>query len=153
MQLQFFAFRFLQWSDQPVYALEKHYLSIRELAEINARDMLLIQPHGPYIIGGHSYGGIVSIEVAMVLESWGHEVECVVVMDTYAKEQSKVVPNPDIKRASAEDINAIMENLIGAAGAQVVGIGKGRQHPRDSPEWKAMTVRTNLRSRFFYDNH
>lgn len=131
----------LQWSDQPVYTLEKHHLSISELAEINARDMLLVQPQGPYLLGGHSYGGTLAIEIAMTLEAWGHEVECIVVMDTPTKEQSTRVPDPGLKRASAADMNEVMEMLLGALGPEIVGIGRGRQHPRDSPEWKAMTVR------------
>ncbi len=34
---------------------------------------------GPYLLGGHSYGGTVAMEVALVLESWGHEVGLVMV--------------------------------------------------------------------------
>ena len=34
---------------------------------------------GPYLLGGHSYGGVVATEIAMVLESWGHEVGLVLV--------------------------------------------------------------------------
>jgi len=45
----------------------------------NAADILKVQPEGPYLIGGHSYGGSVAVEVALVLESWGHDVGLVVV--------------------------------------------------------------------------
>jgi len=38
-----------------------------------------VQPEGPYLLGGHSYGGAVAMEVAMVLESWGREIGAVLV--------------------------------------------------------------------------
>jgi len=40
---------------------------------------LQVQPDGPYLIGGHSYGGTVAMEIAAVLESWGHDVGLVLV--------------------------------------------------------------------------
>lgn len=54
-------------------------LNIAELAQINAEDILKVQSEGPYLLGGHSYGGAVAMEVAMLLESWGHEVGMVLV--------------------------------------------------------------------------
>lgn len=52
------------------------------LAERNALDVLAVQPRGPYLLGGHSYGGAVAMEVALCLQAWGHDVELVVIMDT-----------------------------------------------------------------------
>jgi thioesterase domain-containing protein len=46
-----------------------------------------VQPEGPYLLGGHSYGGLVAMEVAAVLESWGHDVGLVIIMDTPRPEQ------------------------------------------------------------------
>jgi thioesterase domain-containing protein len=46
---------------------------------VNAEDMLAVQPEGPFLLGGHSYGGAVAIEIALLLESWGHEVALVIV--------------------------------------------------------------------------
>lgn len=45
----------------------------------HARTALQVQPEGPYLVGGHSYGGGVAMEIALVLESWGHEVGLVLV--------------------------------------------------------------------------
>jgi hypothetical protein len=80
-QSAYFAFaQFLNWSDQPIYVLEKdNDLNVYELARQNARDILKVQPDGPYLIGGHSYGGTVAMEIAAVLESWGHDVGLVLV--------------------------------------------------------------------------
>lgn len=80
-QSAYFAFaQFLNWSDQPIYVLEKdNDLNVYDLARQNARDILKVQPDGPYLIGGHSYGGTVAMEIAAVLESWGHDVGLVLV--------------------------------------------------------------------------
>lgn len=70
----------LQWSTQPIYVLDKdNDLDVSRLAAQNAADMVRVQPEGPYLVGGHSYGGVVSMEIAMVLESWGHTVGLVLV--------------------------------------------------------------------------
>jgi thioesterase domain-containing protein len=67
-------------SDQPIYVLEKdNDLNVYDLARQNARDILKVQPDGPYLLGGHSYGGTVAMEIAAVLESWGHDVGLVLV--------------------------------------------------------------------------
>ena len=71
----------MQWSqNNPIYVLDKdNDLNVCELALKNASDIVKVQPEGPYLLGGHSYGGCVAAEIAMVLESWGHEVGLVLV--------------------------------------------------------------------------
>jgi len=44
-----------------------------------AEDVVRVQPDGPYLLGGHSYGGAVAVEIALVLESWGRHVALVMV--------------------------------------------------------------------------
>jgi thioesterase domain-containing protein len=44
-----------------------------------AEDVVRVQREGPYLLGGHSYGGAVAVQVALVLESWGHHVALVMV--------------------------------------------------------------------------
>lgn len=80
-QSAYFAFsQYLQWSSQPIYVLDKdNDLNLHDLAMQNANDIIAIQAEGPYLIGGHSYGGAVAVEIAMVLESWGKEVGLVMV--------------------------------------------------------------------------
>jgi len=80
-QSAYFSFSmFLQWSTQPIYVLDKdNDLDLRALALQNASDIVAVQPEGPYLVGGHSYGGAVAVEIGMVLESWGKEVGLVLV--------------------------------------------------------------------------
>lgn len=48
----------LQWSTQPIYVLDKdNDLDVTALALANAADIVRVQPEGPYLVGGHSYGG------------------------------------------------------------------------------------------------
>jgi acyl carrier protein len=71
-----------QWSTQPIYVLDKdNDLDLRALALQNAADIVAVQPEGPYLVGGHSYGGAVAVEIAMVLEGWGREVGLVLVRE------------------------------------------------------------------------
>ena len=37
--------------------------------------MRAIRPHGPYVLGGHCYGGIVALEMARQLRAAGERVD------------------------------------------------------------------------------
>ncbi|MEF3048794.1 type I polyketide synthase [Pseudotabrizicola sp. L79] len=45
-------------------------------------EMRQVQPHGPYLLGGFSGGGLIAWEIARQLESAGEEVPLVVLLDT-----------------------------------------------------------------------
>ncbi|NAZ86490.1 AMP-binding protein, partial [Kineococcus indalonis] len=57
--------------------------SVRAAARRHLRDLRLVQPHGPYVLLGHSMGGLIALEVAQLLTDAGEEVERVVLVDTY----------------------------------------------------------------------
>jgi len=127
-QSAYFAFmRFLGWSDQPIYTLEKdNDLTIFELAQHHVEDMLKVQPYGPYLIGGHSYGGVVAIEVAIQMKKRGREIAGVFLFDA---------PHPcQIRQAEldaiANDQNAVelMEMILNA-----IDFGHQRQGWADMP--------------------
>ena len=40
------------------------------------------QPHGPYFLGGYSFGGLVALEIATILQNMEKEVALVVMIDT-----------------------------------------------------------------------
>ena len=87
----------LAYCDQPIYTLEKdNAYTIKDLAALHVEDMIKIQPFGPYLIGGHSYGGVVAIEVAIQLEQMGREVGAVFAFDA---------PHPcQIRQADADSM-------------------------------------------------
>ena len=43
----------------------------------------MVQPKGPYLVGGHCLGGAVAFEIAQQLQTDGEEVESVVLIDSY----------------------------------------------------------------------
>lgn len=75
--------------DVPVYGLQAHGLENRGVADrsvrANARRFVrLIRevfPHGPYRLGGHSIGGLIALEMAVLLEADGDRVDVVFGLD------------------------------------------------------------------------
>ncbi len=86
--------------DHPVYAFQAHGLERRALpdwtVQANARRYLeiirIIAPHGPYLLVGHSFGGLVALDIARLLTDAGETVELVALLDTYLPSSSGKVP-------------------------------------------------------------
>jgi thioesterase domain-containing protein/acyl carrier protein len=90
-------------SDQPFYGLQPRGLdgdssphaTVEEIATYYIETMRVVQPHGPYRLGGHSFGGWVAYEMAQQLRKQGEEVALLAILDTPA-------PRP-VKPQSAQD--------------------------------------------------
>src|SRR5262249_39581722 len=54
-----------------------------EMAESYIKEIKRVQRHGPYHIGGYSFGGLVAYEMAQILHSRGEEVALLALFDTY----------------------------------------------------------------------
>ena len=109
----------LSWSDQPIYTLEKDdSKNISELAAVHVKDILRVQPRGPYLIGGHSYGGVVAMEVALQLERRGEQVGHVFVFDAPHPLQVRGVAvaaaEEEEEEATDEDAFELMEMILAA---------------------------------------
>ncbi|GLX34125.1 non-ribosomal peptide synthetase [Streptomyces roseochromogenus] len=78
--------------DQPLYALQACGAdpgttplgTVEELADSYIAALRTVQPHGPYSVGGWSYGGFVAFEIARRLRDAGEEVAHLVLLDTTA---------------------------------------------------------------------
>ena len=76
--------------DQPVYgfgvppleAVGDRFPSVQQLAAIYAAKMRALQPHGPYQLCGHSFGGVVAFEMAALLAKAGEPIGLVALIDT-----------------------------------------------------------------------
>jgi surfactin family lipopeptide synthetase C len=75
--------------DQPFYGLQAPNLeevetapSIEEMAAQYLEEVRRVQPDGPYLLGGWSFGGVVAFEMARQLQKVGQEVSQVVILDT-----------------------------------------------------------------------
>lgn len=77
--------------DRPVYAFQARGLERRavpdrtvQAAAARALEMIrLIRPRGPYVLVGHSFGGLVALDAARQLEQAGETVRHVTLLDTY----------------------------------------------------------------------
>ena len=77
---------------RPVYGLQAPGLSgeqppvddIEKMAALYMRSIREVQPHGPYVLGGWSSGGLVAFEVARQFEEQGEKVERVLLLDSPA---------------------------------------------------------------------
>jgi thioesterase domain-containing protein len=78
--------------DQPFYGLQavglygerEPYKTIEEMAARFVDEIRSIQPEGPYVIGGLSYGGTVAFEMAQQLYDKNQTVSLLAILDTLA---------------------------------------------------------------------
>lgn len=74
--------------DQPFFALHPHGLngwsgpaSIEAMAADHLATVRALQPHGPYLLGGHCNGGLIAFEMAQRLRAQGERVDFLALMD------------------------------------------------------------------------
>jgi amino acid adenylation domain-containing protein len=76
--------------EQPFYALQAQGLdgspitrtSVEAIAAYYLKEIRSVQPHGPYLLGGYSFGGLVSYEIARELRVAGEQVALLALFDT-----------------------------------------------------------------------
>lgn len=76
--------------EQPFYGLQPRGLDgelephtrIEEMASCYIEAIQTIQPQGPYLLGGHSFGSFIAFEMGQQLQKQGHEVGLVAILDT-----------------------------------------------------------------------
>jgi thioesterase domain-containing protein/acyl carrier protein len=84
-------------SDQPFYALQPQGLDgkqplhsrIEEMAAHYIKEIRILQPEGPYFIGGHCLGGVIAFEMAQQLHLQGEKVGLLALFDSYAPRREK----------------------------------------------------------------
>jgi amino acid adenylation domain-containing protein len=77
--------------DQPFYCFQAQGMDgklpclndTEAMAELYLEHMRTAQPHGPYFLGGYSFGGLVALEMARSLRANGKEIGLLVLVDTY----------------------------------------------------------------------
>ncbi|MDT3445760.1 thioesterase domain-containing protein [Pseudofrankia sp. BMG5.37] len=84
--------------ERPVYAMQAHGLSHRAvpdwsvaaIARRHARTIRLLRPRGPYLLLGHSFGGVIALEVAQQLTAIGEEVALLTIVDSFPPTKVKL---------------------------------------------------------------
>jgi thioesterase domain-containing protein len=78
-------------TDHPIFGmhprgvdgLEEPFESVEELAQFYLEAVELLQPHGPYIFIGYSFGGLVASEMARRLSAKGETVALLVMVESH----------------------------------------------------------------------
>ncbi|SEF24659.1 pristinamycin I synthase-3 and 4 [Amycolatopsis pretoriensis] len=105
--------------NHPVYGLQSSgYLeraerpgSLGEIAQDYLAHIREIQPHGPYLLAGWSFGGVVAQEMAVVLENLGEEVPVLILFDAAPAERGNGQPAEELP----EDLLQLIEQSIRGA--------------------------------------
>jgi amino acid adenylation domain-containing protein len=88
-------------SEQPMYGLQSRGLDgvqaplteIEAMAADYIQEIQTIQPHGPYLLVGYSFGGLVAFEIACQLASQGKKVDLVALLDNESPNLTTVRPS------------------------------------------------------------
>jgi thioesterase domain-containing protein/acyl carrier protein len=75
----------------PIYGLQSVGLngkdnileSIEEMASHYLEEVKIVQPSGPYFLGGYCMGGTISMEMAQILKKQGEQINAVFLFETY----------------------------------------------------------------------
>ncbi|MCF6524504.1 SDR family NAD(P)-dependent oxidoreductase [Streptomyces sp. JJ36] len=112
--------------DHPVYALEQldadlrftEFASVEEMAARYVAELREEHPHGPYVLGGASFGGILAFEMARQLTEAGEEVSHLYLVDALLPGTSawNGVDNTVI---TEENQDAVTLMLIGNSASQL----------------------------------
>jgi amino acid adenylation domain-containing protein len=87
--------------DQPCYGLQAVGLdgvqapqrSVPEVASHYVKEILTVQPDGPYYLSGSSFGGLVAYEMAQQLHDMGKPIALVVMFDAYGPNYPTRLPS------------------------------------------------------------
>ncbi|WP_345376346.1 non-ribosomal peptide synthetase [Frondihabitans cladoniiphilus] len=128
-----------QFPDTPLYAFQQHGIekralpdrSLEAMAQRYVQLMRIVRPHGPYRLVGHSFGGLVAMEVARMLTEAGEVVEQVVILDTYGPRS--ITEFDEANRPSTEPVPALADGSPIATAKNVVGRVKSRYVPDGIP--------------------
>jgi amino acid adenylation domain-containing protein len=109
---------------RPFYGLQarhpadigERHASIEEMAADYVEALTIVQPQGPYLVGGFSFGSVVAFEMARQLTRDGREVALLALMDGSA---------PHVMRAAAEQDDALVlagiaRDLARASGVELI---------------------------------
>ncbi|HEY9645803.1 MAG TPA: alpha/beta fold hydrolase, partial [Chroococcidiopsis sp.] len=109
--------------DRPIYGLQAQGLdgeqspltSVEAMAAHYIAEMKTVQPHGPYYLGGLSFGGFVAFEMARQLQVQGDTVALVALLDTRGPNYLRRSPLPwlryQLQRVSQQGTAYVWQRL------------------------------------------
>jgi amino acid adenylation domain-containing protein len=87
--------------EQPIYGIQSQGLDgvqapltqIEAMAANYITEIQTVQPDGPYLLVGYSFGGLIAFEIARQLESRGAKVDFLALLDTESPSLQKIRPS------------------------------------------------------------
>jgi len=105
-------------ADQPLYGLTTEISTldqkeappnrVEDLAEFYVKEMRTLQPQGPYLLAGVSFGGEVAFEMAQILVAQGEKVALLALLDTLKENAENAIRQV----ATSERFSAHWSNLL-----------------------------------------
>jgi amino acid adenylation domain-containing protein len=133
--------------DIAVYGLHSDdylkFRSIHGLAAYHIEWIRRVRPHGPYLLAGWSFGGLVAYEIANQLLGAGESVDFIGLIDTPVPEGTRSLPEIDelIGSLTSEERELHRDHVERLRSSGVATIEEGKRRgvmPNDvSPEWVA----------------
>jgi thioesterase domain-containing protein/acyl carrier protein len=124
--------------DQPLYALQAVGAepgsvptdTMEELAASYLAAMRHVQPKGPYLIGGWSFGGLVAFEIARQLRQAGDELAGLMIIDTAMPDPEKFTETTDDSVLNWFFLELLLAERGGDAPAEVIPADLGTPDDR-----------------------
>jgi FkbM family methyltransferase len=69
--------------------------TVEQMASAYIQEIRHVQPHGPYILGGWSMGGLVAFEMARQLQAAGEPIALLALFDTYPPTRNRAIADSD----------------------------------------------------------
>jgi amino acid adenylation domain-containing protein len=126
--LYFYGLAALLNEDRPFYGLQAIGLDgrqapltrVEDIAAAYIAEIRKVQPHGPYLLGGHCFGSYIAFEMAQQLRRAGEEIASVLVLDAPA-------PLPKPTQAQLDSIDnagwlAKFAEVMGESAGQDLGV-------------------------------
>ena len=137
--------------DQPVYGFQSQGLngngsfhaSIEEMASHYVRELVALQPSGPYRLGGYCLGGTIAFEMAQQLQAQGERVDLVAMLETY---NDNMVPQS--KRRALRPLHLLQNLWFHAANLCFAGNKDRWNFIRE--KWDVELTRVGIKLRALY---
>ncbi|HVG19428.1 MAG TPA: sulfotransferase, partial [Blastocatellia bacterium] len=105
--------------DQPFYGLQgldpdEPYMGIEERAANCVKALREVEPRGPYLLGGWSFGGIVAFEMANQLRECGQEVALLALLDPMALALGK--GRLEVDSFDSDDLATLVDQIVELVG-------------------------------------
>ncbi len=107
--------------DQPFYGLQApgldgaqlDFRAVEDLASLYIQAIRSVQAHGPYLLGGYSFGGTVAFEITRQLQAGGETVERLMLLDSWAPTYTPRYDDATLVAFFALELTGSMSGLTG----------------------------------------